>query len=155
VSLRNITTVEKGESAMIELDETLQGWLSRYLAEVGAVAGTVHLSENGGLRLAAAVNIPDAVLEAAARVPSGKGMAGGVYQRGQAFHTPNLREDTSGVVPSLSKTVNAQAAVVIPVQDRGGRVTAVVGVAFSEERDIPSEEIDRLTVAAVNGFPTS
>jgi L-methionine (R)-S-oxide reductase len=140
---------------MIELDKTLQTWLSRYLAEAGAVAGTVHLNENGGLRLAAAVNIPDAVLEAAARVPSGKGMAGRVYERGEVFHTPNLREDTSGIVAPLSKTVNAQAAVVIPVQDRDGRVTAVVGVAFADERNIPAEELDRLTVAAENGFPTS
>jgi L-methionine (R)-S-oxide reductase len=140
---------------MTELDETLQRWLSQYLADFGAVAGTVQLVENGRLRIAAAVNIPDDVIEAAAWVPSGKGMGGFVHERGEVFLTRNLQEDGSEVIRPRAKMVNVQAAAVIPVRDRAGRIMAVVGVAFAGERDIPAEEIDRLTVAAVNGFPTS
>src|SRR4051812_39277279 len=135
---------------MIELDETLQRWLSDYMTDCAAIAGTVHLHENGGLRLAAAVNIPDRVQEAVAWVPSGKGMAGLALQRGEAVQTCNLQEDRSGAVKPGAKAVNAQAAVALPVWDRDGSIVAVVGVAFAGEREISGEELERLTVAATS-----
>src|SRR5947209_18791821 len=110
---------------MIELDETLQSWLSNYLADSAAIAGTVHLHENGRLQLAAAVNIPDKVREVVAWVPSGKGMAGLALERGEAIQTCNLQEDRSGAVKPGAKAVNAQAAVALPVRDRDGRIVAV------------------------------
>ena len=140
---------------MIELDETLQSWLSNYLAEAGAVAGTVHLHEKGRLRLAAAKNVPPEVLEAVTWLPSGKGMAGLVLERGEVIHTRNLQEDRSGAIHPGAKAVNAQAAVTLPVQDIEGRIIAVVGVAFADEREIQAEEIDRLRTAAAAGLSTS
>lgn len=135
---------------MIELDETLQKWLSKYMMDFSAIAGTVHLHENGGLRLAAAVNIPNKVQEAVAWVPSGKGMAGLALERGEAIQTCNLQEDRSGAVKPGAKAVNAQAAVALPVRDHDGRIVAVVGVAFADEREILGEELDRLKVAAAS-----
>ena len=67
---------------MSETNHNLQTWLATFLNGEGGVAGTVHLHENDGLRLAAAVNIPPKVQEVVAWVPSGKGMAGLALERG-------------------------------------------------------------------------
>ena len=133
---------------MQPLDEDLQDWLTRYLAGCAAVAGTVHRYENGGLRLAAAVNIPDPVRNAVAWVPSGKGMAGLALERGEAVQTCNLQADSSGAVRPGAKAVNAQAAVALPVRDRAGHIIAIVGIAFAGEREIPDVELAQLTAAA-------
>jgi hypothetical protein len=129
-------------------DEALQSWLSAFLGQAGAVAGTVHLYVDGGLRLAAAVNIPPKVQEIVAWVPNGKGMAGLALQRGEPVQTCNLQEDNSGAVKPGAKSVNAQAAVALPVRDASGMITAVVGIAFSEEREIQGEELQSLEHAA-------
>src|ERR1022692_1189755 len=58
------------------MNKPLQDWLGGFLGEIGAIAGTVHLCEHGGLRLAAAVNIPEAVQQVVALGPSRKGKGG-------------------------------------------------------------------------------
>jgi len=126
----------------------LEAWLTSFLSEVGAVAGTVHLHQNGGLRLAASVNIPLKVQEVVAWVPTGKGMAGLALERGQPVQTCNLKEDRSGAVKPGAKAVNAKGAVAIPVRDESDSILAVVGIAFADEREIQSEELDRLQRAA-------
>src|SRR3954469_3882942 len=102
---------------MIEFDPTKQSWLAAFLNREGGVAGTVHLHEEGGLRLAAAVNIPPKVQEIVTWVPSGKGMAGLALERGESVQTCNLQEDRSGAVKPGAKAVNAQAAIAMPVRD--------------------------------------
>ena len=69
-------------------DKNLQTWLEGWLREIGAIAGTVHIHENDGLRLAAAVNIPEKVQQIVAWVPSGKGMAGSAAQRADSNLQP-------------------------------------------------------------------
>src|SRR5579871_6675222 len=133
---------------MPDLSEPLQSWLSELLRETGGVAGTVHLHESGGLRLAAAINIPAPVQQAVEWVPSGKGMAGLALERGEPVQTCNLQEDRSGAVQPGAKAVDAQAAVAMPVRDRAGKIRGVVGVAFSDERVIEGPELDRLQRAA-------
>jgi L-methionine (R)-S-oxide reductase len=128
---------------MSEFPQALQTWLSGFIADAGGVAGTVHLHENGGLRLAAAVNIPPKVQEVVAWVPPGKGMAGLALERGEPVQTCNLQEDRSGAVKPGAKAVNAQAAVAMPVRD-GASIAAVVGIAFATEREIAGEELARL-----------
>jgi hypothetical protein len=123
-------------------------WLSNLLKHVGAVAGTVHVREGDGLRLASAVNIPDVVQKAVAFVPYGKGMAGIALQSGQPVQTCNLKDDTSGNVRPGAKAVSAKAAVAMPVRDGSGRIVAVVGVAFNDERELPEQEINDLMHAA-------
>jgi hypothetical protein len=123
------------------MNKPLQDWLGGFLGEIGAIAGTVHLCEHGGLRLAAAVNIPEAVQQVVAWVPSGKGMAGLALERGEPVTTCNLSDDRSGNVRPGAKAVNAQAAVALPIRSRQGPIIAVVGAAFAEERDIGESEL--------------
>lgn len=115
------------------------------MAKTGATSGTVHLHENDGLRLTAAVNIPPPVQQIVAWVPNGKGMAGLALQRCEPVQTCNLQEDRSGNVKPGAKAVNAQAAVAIPVQNAAGHVRAVVGIAFQDEREFTSADLEELT----------
>lgn len=126
----------------------LQTWLQKILAEVQATSGTVHLHENGGLRLAAAVNIPPQVQQVVEWVPNGKGMAGLALQRKEPVQTCNLQEDRTGSVKPGAKAVNAQAAIAIPVQTATGDVRGVVGIAFQDEREFTPAEIQALTRTA-------
>jgi L-methionine (R)-S-oxide reductase len=126
----------------------LEQWLQGFLAKQRGVAGTVHLFENGGLRLASAVNIPPQVQQAVTWVPSGKGMAGLALERKEPIQTCNLKEDNSGNVRPGAKAVNAQAAVALPVSDGRTGIRAVVGIAFPHEREFTKAELDDLTVAA-------
>ncbi len=126
----------------------LEKWLQDFLAKQRGVAGTVHLFENGGLRLASAVNIPPQVQQAVAWVPSGKGMAGLALERKEPIQTCNLKEDNSGNVRPGAKAVNAQAAVAVPVSGGTAGIRAVVGIAFPHEREFTKAELEDLTVAA-------
>ena len=133
---------------MPELSPVLQSWLSDLLRDTGGVAGTVHLCEPGGLRLAAAIHIPAAVQEAVVWVPRGKGMAGLALERGEPVQTCNLQMDRSSAVQPGAKAVNAQAAVALPVRNAAGETIGVVGIAFADEREIQGTELDALQSAA-------
>jgi L-methionine (R)-S-oxide reductase len=128
--------------------ENLQAWLSSFLADNGAVSGTVHLYQDGGLRLASAVNIPEKVQQIVAWVPNGKGMAGLALQQGIPIQTCNLKEDESGAVKPGAKAVDAKGAVAVPVKTSDGSVRAVVGLAFAEERQFTDADLAQLTAAA-------
>ena len=132
------------------MSDSLQNWLAGFLKDSGGVAGTVHVHEDGGLRLAAAVNIPPKVQEIVAWVPSGKGMAGLALQRGEPVQTCNLQEDRSGAVKPGAKAVDAQAAIAMPVRDESGSIVAIVGIAFAGEREIQGAELDRLERGAAS-----
>jgi hypothetical protein len=126
----------------------LDVWLEKYLAQDGATSGTIHRFRDGGLRLAAAVNIPPPVQQLVAWVPSGKGMAGLALERREPILTCNLKEDRTGNVKPGAKAVDARAAVAIPVRDAGGNVRAVVGIAFTEERDFTPADLEGLQRSA-------
>jgi len=126
------------------MKEQFQDLLGQLLVEIGAVAGTVHICEGQGLRLAAAVNIPDVVKEAMNWVPSGKGMAGLALEQGKPIKTCNLRDDSSGNVRPGAKAVDARAAVAIPIRDHDDTIVAVVGVAFADEREVGDSELQEL-----------
>lgn len=127
---------------------SMDAWLRSFISSQGAVAGTVHLNENGTLKLTSAVNIPEKVRQIVAVVPYGKGMAGLALERGEPVHTCNLQDDASGSVKPGAKAVDAQAAVAIPVRDESGSVRAVVGIAFSDERSWSGDDLQRLSAAA-------
>jgi L-methionine (R)-S-oxide reductase len=135
---------------MMHFNEAMQSWLTTFLNEAGAVAGTVHVHENGGLRLAACHNIPEKVQEVVAWVPSGKGMAGLALERGKPVQTCNLQEDRTGAVKPGAKAVDARAAVAFPVHDRLGSIVAVVGAAFMHDREIAGTELERLQRASAS-----
>jgi hypothetical protein len=135
---------------MAQINEAAQSWLAAFLSKAGAVAGTVHFHQKGGLVLAASQNIPEKVREIVAWVPSGKGMAGLALERGEPVQTCNLQEDRTGAVKPGAKAVDARAAVAIPVRDQRGAIIAVVGAAFSDDREIAGAELDRLQGASAS-----
>jgi L-methionine (R)-S-oxide reductase len=130
--------------------EAARRWKSGWPAfwPVGAVSDTVDLYENGGLRLASAVNIPEKVCQIVAWVPYGKGMAGLALERGVPIETCNLKEDASGAVKPGAKAVDAKAAVAIPVKTEAGTVRAVVGIAFAEERRFSEADLTAFSAGA-------
>ena len=125
-------------------NDVLEAWLRGFIADNGAVAGTVHLRDGDILLLGAAVNIPPKVIEIVQVVPKGKGMAGLALQRDEVVSTCNLKTDETGDVRPGAKAVDANAAVAIPVHDGAGRIRGVVGIAFAGERDIGLEEMAQL-----------
>jgi len=130
--------------------ESCNTWLRQYVRDCGAVAGTVHLQENHGLRLVAAVNIPEKVQQVVEWVPSGKGMAGQALQRGEPIFTCNLKDDSSGAVRPGAKAVDAEAAIALPVKDQAGTIVAVVGIAFAHERSFSSADIEAYVAKATS-----
>src|SRR3954453_11364297 len=134
--------------AHMDSKREIDSWLETFLAQQGATSGTIHLARDGGLRLAAAVNIPLPVQQAVAWVPYGKGMAGLALERHEPILTCNLKEDQTGNVKPGAKAVDARAAVAIPVDDEAGNVRAVVGIGFLEERDFSSGDLQQLQRSA-------
>ena len=132
----------------MESQRELNAWLEAFLAQHGATSGSIHLFQDGGLRLAAAVNIPPPVQQAVQWVPRGKGMAGLALERREPILTCNLKEDQTGNVKPGAKAVDARAAVAIPVDDATGEVRAVVGIAFLEERNFSPVELEQLLRSA-------
>lgn len=128
-----------------ELSPADQSWLESYLQQAGAVAGTLHRAAPGGLRLTAARNIPPPVQALVAWVPEGKGMAGQAMKTRLPVSTCNLKEDPSATVRPGARTVDAQAAVALPLCSASGMVVAVVGLAYGDGRDLPAETIAHLT----------
>ncbi len=134
---------------MYDRNEVQQQWLETIVAELGAVAGTVHVQRGDDLYLTAAHNIPPNVVAIVAQVPHGKGMAGVAQVRKQPVQTCNLQTDETGNIKPGAKAVDAQAAIALPVLDSAGAVRAVVGIAWSKEGEIgPAEEQSMMKVAA-------
>ncbi|HEX3478901.1 MAG TPA: GAF domain-containing protein [Kofleriaceae bacterium] len=118
------------------LDESMNQWLRDLLGRHGAIAGTVHVVRGDALEIAAAHNIPPKVQEVTAKIPLGKGMAGLAWQHDQPISTCNLQEDATGAVKPGARAVDGKAAIALPVHEASGVVRAVVGLAWTDERDL-------------------
>ena len=125
---------------MYEKNEAQQRWLESFIAQHDGVAGTVHVQRGEDLYLTAAHNIPPKVVAIVAHVPHGKGMAGMAQLKKQPVQTCNLQTDETGNIKPGAKAVDAQAAVALPVLDDTGALRAVVGIAWSKEGEIGSNE---------------
>ena len=130
------------------MNVTIAAWLSTQLNSVSAQAGTVHQVSDGELILSAAENIPETVVDAIRRVPSGKGMAGLAWFRNEPIQICNLQHDDNEAIQPGARSVQAGAAVALPVHDPDGVVRAIVGFAFSEERALTSAEAKQLQAIA-------
>lgn len=130
----------------------IQDWLKNFIAAQGAVAGTVHwhvrTEEKTGLELIAAINIPPKVQEIVEWVPPGKGMAGQALVQGAPVQTCNLKDDSSGAVRPGAKAVDAAAAVALPVKAASGEISAIVGIAYSDQRQFSDADLVQLERAA-------
>lgn len=129
---------------------TTEAWLKSFLTEHGGVAGTVHLLRGDVLELASSVNIPPPVVKVTETIPKGKGMAGLAWERGEVVATCNLKTDASGDVRPGARAVDAQAALAIPVLTASGALRAVVGIAFSGERDFSEQDLRSYSGAAAS-----
>jgi hypothetical protein len=124
---------------------TSQDWLAEFLRAHGGVAGTVHRVVAPDLmELDAAVNIPPPVQAATRQIPVGKGMAGIAMAEDRWVSTCNLREDPSSAIKPGARAVGAGAAVAFPVHDAAGKVRAVVGIAWPQERPLVDAELRAL-----------
>ncbi len=135
---------------MPQLDDALQAWLVRFLADHAGAAGTVHVRRGEQLEIAAAVNIPPKVVEVTATIPRGRGMAGLAWERDAPVSTCNLATDTTGDVRPGAKAVDARAAAALPVHGEHGEVIAVVGIAWPDERDVDDAALAELARAATD-----
>ena len=131
-----------------EANEVQQQWLESVIAQLGAVAGTVHVQRGEDLYLTAAHNIPPHVVAIVAHVPHGKGMAGVAQVKKQPVQTCNLQTDETGNIKPGAKAVDAQAAIALPVLNEAGAVRAVVGIAWNKEGEIGQEEKALMKLAA-------
>lgn len=127
-----------------------QAWLEGFVSAAGGIAGTVHLSSPDGqeLSLAAAVRIPEPVKQIVAKVPRGKGMAGLALEKDEPISTCNIKTDSTGQVRPGARAVDARAGVALPVHDASGKVRAVVGVAFTDEKALSDSELAALAHSA-------
>lgn len=121
---------------MYETNQAQQDWLESLIAQLGGVAGTVHVQRGDDLFLTAAHNIPPQVIAIVAHVPHGKGMAGLAQLKRAPVQTCNLQTDDTGTIKPGAQAVDAQAAVALPVFDPSTAVRAVVGIAWSKEGEI-------------------
>ena len=122
-----------------------QTWLETFIQECGGVAGTVHYSSGPDeLRLGAAVNIPDAVLENIGTIPKGKGMAGSAFAAAENLQWNDFKADKTGCVQSKACLVPGKGAVTLLVSDETGETRAVVGVSFPSEKVLTAAELTRL-----------
>jgi len=134
---------------MFDTKPAHQTFLESLVDRLGGMAGTVHEQRGDDLYLTAALNIPPPVVAIVAHVARGKGMAGVAQVRKQPVQTCNLQTDESGTVKPGAKAVGAQAAIALPVLDRGGEVRAVVGVAWNHEGALgPELEQSMMQLAA-------
>lgn len=134
---------------MYEENQIHQQWLESLIAQLGAMAGTVHVQRGEDLYLTAAHNIPPNVVQIVAHVPQGKGMAGVAQVKKSPVQTCNLQTDETGNIKPGAKAVDAQKAVALPVLDQKGAVRAVVGIAWSQEGEIgPDDEQAMMKLAA-------
>jgi len=132
------------------LDESINEWLRGLLGRHAAVAGSVHVVNGDHLAITAAVNIPPKVQEITAQIPLGKGMAGLAWQHDKPIQTCNLKEDTSGQVKPGAKAVDGKAAVAMPVHDASGKVRAIVGLAWTDERELSDGELSKIATDAAS-----
>ena len=137
------------DTSTYETNQVQQQWLESVVAQLSAVAGTVHVQRGEDLYLTAAHNIPPHVVAIVAHVPHGKGMAGVAQVKKQPVQTCNLQTDETGNIKPGAKAVDAQAAIALPVLDEANTVRAVVGIAWTREGEIgPAEEEDLMKLAA-------
>jgi hypothetical protein len=137
---------------MFERNPVHQTFLESLLTRVDGVAGTVHEQRGADLYLTAAHNIPPPVVAIVAHVPHGKGMAGIAQVRKQPVQTCNLQTDDSGTIKPGAKAVGAQAAIALPVLDDRGEVRAIVGLAWSDERELAAD-VEQSMMAMAAALP--
>lgn len=122
----------------------MQEELESIVKEFGAETGSIHLLEEGVLKLKAQVGLAPPVVRIVEIVPVGKGMAGLAAERNEPVSTCNIQSDESGDIPSGAKLTGVNGAIVVPIRGERGEVRGTLGIGVYRPYDYSPEEIDRL-----------
>ena len=123
-----IETALQARDTQAVLDESIRAF--------GCQAGTVHWldAQSGMLKLAAHRNIPEAIVQLAATVPVGKGIAGLAAQNREPVSLCNLQTDTSGQARPAAKATGMEGSLAVPMLV-AGELRGVLGVAKAAAHD--------------------
>jgi len=121
-----------------------QGALATVVRHFGADMGMIHRLNPVDQHLdlvATTAGVPEPVLQAARRIPLGKGIAGETALTGKPVSMCNLQTDTSGVARPGAKATAAQGTLCVPVL-QSERVVGASGRGQEQSRsDAPVTEI--------------
>ncbi len=121
--------------------------LAACLVHFGCQAGTVHLLRDGVLQLVAHEGIPPHIVEIAAAVPIGKGIAGLAAERREPITICNLQTDTSGQARPAAKSTGLEGSLAVPMLV-GDDLRGVLGIAKATAHDWTADEQDLLLAIA-------
>ena len=122
----------------------MQEELESIVKEFGAETGSIHLLEEGVLKLKAQVGLAPPVVKIVEVVPVGKGMAGLAAERNEPVSTCNIQSDESGDIPSGAKLTGVNGAIVVPIRSDRGEVRGTLGIGVYRPYDYTREQVDRL-----------
>ena len=120
-------------------DRSLSEALEAALEHFDCQAGTIHLLDDGILKLEAHSGIPDPVVELVRTVPVGKGIAGLAAEHRSPISLCNLQTDTSGQARPGAKATGMEGSVAVPML-RGDQLVGVLGIAKATAHDWTEEE---------------
>jgi len=132
----------------------VQSELESIVRAFGADTGSIHLLEDGILKLKAQVGLPPRVAEIVALVPIGKGMAGLAFERNAPVSTCNIQTDDSGDVKSGARATGVNGAIVVPIRDSEGHARGALGIGVHREYEYSEDETARLMVQAAKLIST-
>jgi len=126
-----------------------QGALATVVRHFGADMGMIHRLNPADQHLdlvATTAGVPEPVLQAARRIPLGKGIAGETALTGKPVSMCNLQTDTSGVARPGAKATGAQGTLCVPVFE-SDRVVGTLGIGVRGERTFTDAETEELLAA--------
>ena len=129
--------------------ERFQGALATVVRHFGADMGMIHRLNPADQHLdlvATTAGVPEPVLQAARRIPLGKGIAGETALTGKPVSMCNLQTDTSGVARAGAKATGAQGTLCVPVF-RSDQVVGTLGIGVRGERTFTEAETEELIAA--------
>ena len=126
-----------------------QGALETVVRHFGADMGMINrlnLADQHLDLVATTAGVPEPVLQAARRIPLGKGIAGETALTGKPVSMCNLQTDTSGVARPGAKATGAQGTLCVPVF-QSDRVVGTLGIGVRGERTFTDAETEELLAA--------
>jgi GAF domain-containing protein len=114
------------------------------IQEFECTSGTIHLADGDILRLVAAEDIPEGVLERVEAVPIGKGMAGVAAERREPVATCDLQVNDGGVAEEGARATGLKGTIAVPMLSADGTLEGVLGVGKPEEHEFSEREREEL-----------
>src|SRR5262245_35354270 len=129
--------------------ERFRATLAAVVRHFGANMGMINRLDPVDRHLdlvATTAGVPEPVLQAARRIPLGKGIAGETALTGKPVSMCNLQTDTSGVARPGAKATGAQGTLCVPVF-QSEQVVGTRGSGVRGERTFTEAETEELLAA--------